>query len=124
MTAPVKRRVTVSKLETVGDNTIKLSIYTSLEQDGNQAGELFGLKGKEVDMYLVEPGQDLEADHVDEAPPYEKTNPARSKSPSQTVRQEMWAYHRAAGIEEPFDAWYEERLGVYMRYWHDQRMAL
>lgn len=58
------------------------------------------------------------------APEYHKTNPARPKTPSQALRQEMWSYWNAGNFDGNFDEFYEKSIDELVRHWHDKRMDL
>lgn len=120
MTAAVKRRAIFTEARTMADGGIKMAFVTAMEQSGGDLAQLFDLKGKECDLYLVEP--DAPLNPTDEAPAYQKTNPARPKTPSQALRQELWAYFGAIGYDGSFDDFYERIIDEYIRHWHDKRM--
>jgi hypothetical protein len=98
--------------------------FITRELSGSDAASLLDMQQQEVTLSISQDDQSAEA------PAYKPTNPARTKSPSQRVRQEMWAYwneaHRTSDVVVPdsFEEFYESEQDTYIRYWHDKRVGL
>lgn len=98
----------ISKVETLADRTIKLTVLASKEMSASETSKLFGLVHNEGWTLFSSNDDITEADVPDEKP----DTFATKKTPGQRLRNRLFVYYTKTGRGEKhlFNQWYESEL--------------
>lgn len=109
----------IGKIETLADQTLKLTVYTAKELPADEMTKVFGLNKKEGWLFFAEKpftnSADLEMPEI-------VMDSKEEKSPSQRLKARMFVLYKEqhGGDAKGFNQWYADELEAFGQKYLDQ----
>ena len=115
MSEPFQVPATISKIVTMHDDSLRLSVDAQILRDSKEEQMLLGLRNR-LGWFMFK-DEEITRNDLENMPDEYVKKPG--KSPSQRLRSVIWVYCQQKGIKDA-DGFYENAIEDYIAEWKDQ----